>query len=66
MTDALIRTARTFLQVFIGLLLVGWADVSDVASAIDLATAAAVAAVPAVLALIQNLLEDNTELPSIK
>lgn len=62
MKNALIRCARTFFQVFVGLLIVGWADITDVGDALTLASTAAVAAVPAVLSLIQNLLEDNTTL----
>ena len=62
MRNALVRTVRTFLQVFVGLLIVGWADVGDVGDALTLASSAAVAAIPAVLSLIQNLLEDNTTL----
>ena len=60
MKNALIRCARTFLQVFVGLLIVGWADITDVGDALTLASTAAIAAIPAVLALIQNLLENET------
>jgi hypothetical protein len=62
MKPALIRCLRTFLQVFVGLLIVGWAEVGDVGDALTLASSAAVAAIPAVLSLIQNLLEDKTPL----
>jgi hypothetical protein len=60
MKNALIRCVRTFLQVFVGLLIVGWANITDVGDALTLASSAAIAAIPAVLSLIQNLLEDNT------
>ena len=60
MKNALIRCVRTFLQVFVGLLIVGWADITDVGDALTLASTAAVAAIPAVLSLIQNLLENET------
>ena len=60
MRNALIRCVRTFLQVFVGLLIVGWADITDVGDALTLASTAAVAAIPAVLSLIQNLLENET------
>lgn len=59
--NPLIRAARTYLQVFIGLLLVGWTDFTNVGDFLDLASSAAIAAVPAGLALIQNALEDSTE-----
>jgi hypothetical protein len=59
MQNALIRTVRTFLQVFVGLLLAGWADVANLNDFLSLAQTAAVAAIPAVLSLIQNLLEDK-------
>ncbi len=56
-----IRAGRTYLQVFIGLLLAGWTDFASAGDFIDLASAAAVAAVPAGLSLLQNALEDSTE-----
>jgi hypothetical protein len=60
MKNAAIRGIRTYLQVFVGLLLAGWTDFADSEQFLDLATSAAVAAVPALLAFIQNALEDNT------
>jgi hypothetical protein len=58
--NAITRAIRTYLQVLIGLLLVGWADVANLEGALDLGKAALVASVPAALSLIQNLLEDTT------
>lgn len=58
--NAIVRAVRTYLQVLIGLLIVGWADVQSLDGALDLGTAAVVASVPALLALLQNLLEDTT------
>lgn len=60
MKSALIRAARTYAQTFIGLLLAGWTDFANAGDFVDLASAAAVAAVPAGLSLIMNALEDNT------
>lgn len=60
MKNAAIRALRTYLQVFIGLLLAGWTDFANTEQFLDLATSAAVAAVPAALSFIQNALEDNT------
>jgi hypothetical protein len=56
-----IRAARTYLQVLIGLLIAGWADVTDAASALSLGQAALLASIPAALSLLQNALEDSTE-----
>lgn len=56
-----IRAARTYLQVLVGLLIAGWADVTNAASAISLGQAALIASIPAALSLIQNALEDSTE-----
>jgi hypothetical protein len=58
--NAITRAIRTYLQVLVGLLLVGWADVANLEGALDLGKAALVASVPALLSLIQNLLEDTT------
>lgn len=60
--NAIVRGIRTFLQVFVGLLVAGWADVANLGDFLDLAETAAVSAIPAVLAFIQNALEDNTAL----
>lgn len=59
--NAFIRGVRTYLQVFVSLLLVGWVDFTNVGEFMTLATSAAVAAVPALLSFIQNALEDNTD-----
>lgn len=56
-----IRAARTWLQVFIGLLLAGWVDFASADDFLNLARSAALAAVPAALSLLQNALEDSTE-----
>ena len=56
--DAAIRAIRTYLQVFIGLLLAGWAgNVVDLHTGLSILQTAAVGAIPAVLSLIQNMLE---------
>ena len=60
MSNALIRAARTWAQVFVGLLIAGWAEVASFDSALSLVQTALVASVPAALSLVQNLLEDNT------
>lgn len=60
MHKALIRAARTYAQVFIGLLLAGWVDFASTDDFLSLTKSAALAAVPAGLALIQNAFEDNT------
>lgn len=62
MQNALVRAIRTYAQVFIGLILAGWVDFASAGDFLDLAKSAAIAAVPAGLALIQNALEDNTSL----
>lgn len=56
-----IRAARTYLQVFIGLLLAGWVDFASTDDFLTLARSAAIAAVPAGLSLLQNALEDSTD-----
>lgn len=61
MRRALIRAARTYAQVFIGLILAGWVDFTSAGEVLTLASSAAVAALPAGLSLLQNALEDNTE-----
>lgn len=58
--NAITRAIRTYLQVLIGLLLAGWADVESMDGVLDLGTSALIASVPALLSLIQNLLEDTT------
>lgn len=55
-----IRAARTYLQVFCGLLLAGWVDFASADDFLNLARSAALAAVPAGLSLLQNALEDST------
>jgi hypothetical protein len=60
--NALVRGVRTYIQVFVGFLLVGWTNVVDVSGGVDAVAAAAVAAVPALLSFIQNALEDNTQI----
>jgi hypothetical protein len=56
-----IRAARTYLQTFAGLLLAGWVDFASADQFLNLARSAAIAAVPAALSLLQNALEDSTE-----
>jgi len=58
--NAIVRAVRTYLQVFIGLLIAGWADVAGIDSALTLGKSALLASIPAGLSLIQNLLEDST------
>jgi len=60
--NAITRAIRTWAQVFVGLLIAGWADVASLDGAWSLAQTALVASVPAALALVQNLLEDGTSL----
>ena len=62
MKNAIIRALRTWLQVLIGLLIAGWADVADFGDALSLAQTALVASIPALLSLVQNLLENETPL----
>ena len=56
-----IRALRTYVQVFVGLLLAGWTDFASADDFLSLAKSAALAAVPAGLSLLQNALEDSTE-----
>lgn len=56
-----IRALRTYIQTFCGLLLVGWTDFASADDFLNLARSAAIAAVPAALSLLQNALEDSTE-----
>jgi hypothetical protein len=58
--NALIRAVRTYAQVLIGLLIVNWVDVGSFSDAVRIWQIALVASVPAGLALLQNILEDNT------
>lgn len=60
--NAIVRAVRTYLQVLVGLVLAGWADVATFDNALDLGQTALVASIPAALSLIQNLLEDTTSL----
>lgn len=55
-TDIAERTIFTWLEVFIGLLLVGWVDATSAADYLDLGTSAALASVPAGLAVIKGAL----------
>ena len=48
------RTAATYVETLCGLLIVGWADFTDIAHALDFGTSAAVAAVPAGLAVVKG------------
>lgn len=60
LSSPFVRAIRTYLQVFVGLLLVGWTDFASADDFLNLARSAAIAAVPAGLSLIQNALEDST------
>ena len=67
MSDALVRAGRTFLQTFIGVYLAGVLASTDpntfgALTDLGLLESAAAAAIVAVLALVQNLLEDNTSI----
>lgn len=64
--DAAIRAIRTFLQTFLGLLLVQWTDIVDIKSGLSVLATAAMAAAPAVISFLQNVLEDNTDIPTVK
>jgi hypothetical protein len=48
------RTAATYVETLCGLLIVGWADWTSVGDALDFGTSAAVAAVPAALAVVKG------------
>ena len=58
--NAIVRAIRTYLQVLIGLVIAGWADVESLDGVLDLGTSAVIASIPALLSLLQNLLEDTT------
>jgi hypothetical protein len=60
--NAAIRGIRTYLQVFVALLLAGWVEFTEVGEFLDLAQSAALAAAPALLSFVQNALEDNTDI----
>lgn len=47
------RTAATYVEVLVGLLLVSWADITSAADVLGLGTSAALAAVPAALAVVK-------------
>ena len=53
LTDLAERTVATYIETLAGLLIVGWADFGDVADFLDFGTSAAIAAVPAALAVIK-------------
>ncbi len=59
-SNPFVRAVRTYIQVFIGLLLAGWADFASSDDFLTLARTAAIAAVPAALSFLQNALEDAT------
>lgn len=61
MKDVIIRALRTYLQVFFGLLLVSWASVKDYNTGLTVLATAAVAAVPALLSFLQNVLEGKVD-----
>ena len=68
LTDLAERTVATYIETLTGLLIVGWADFGDVASFLDFGTSAAVAAVPAALAIIKGglaRLRGDRENPSL-
>lgn len=48
------RAVSTYLEVFIGLLIVTWADITSVSDALTVGRSAAIAAVPAGLAVIKG------------
>lgn len=48
------RVAATYAEALIGLLIVGWGDFGAVSDFLDLGTSAAVAAVPAALAVLKG------------
>ena len=58
--DAAIRALRTYAQTFIGLLLATWGgEVVDLHTGLTILQVAAIGAIPAVLSLIQNMLEQG-------
>lgn len=64
-SNPFVRAVRTYLQVFIGLLLAGWVDFASTDDFLTLARTAAIASVPAALSFIQNALEEfgNNPIP---
>lgn len=48
------RTVATYIETLLGLLLLGWADVTSASAALDLGTSAALAAAPAALAVVKS------------
>lgn len=48
------RVAATYVETLIGLLIIDWADATDAAAFLDLGTSAAIAAVPAGLAVLKG------------
>lgn len=52
--DLVERTTATYLQVFLGLLIADWTDFAAMSDFLDLGTSAAVAAVPAALAVLKG------------
>lgn len=60
MRPYVIRAIRTYLQAFVGLILASWGgEVVGWQTGLTVLQVAAVGAIPAVLALIQNWLEDS-------
>lgn len=67
--DAVVRAARTYIQVFVGLLAADLLVVDHVESletGLSLVGTAALAAVPATVSLLQNAVEDKTTVPTVK
>lgn len=60
MKAALIRTARTFVQTFLGVYLTGQFELVGDFVDVDLLSSAAAAGIVAVLTLAQNLVENQT------
>ena len=52
--DLLERVVATYVETLAGLLIVGWTDFTDIAGFLDFGTSAAVAAVPAALAVVKG------------
>lgn len=59
MKSALIRAARTYCQVFCGIILANWQNVVDVHTGLSVVETASLAAIPAAVSLMQNMLEDK-------
>ena len=54
LTDLAERTIATYIETLAGLLIAGWADFTSASDFLDVGTSAAIAAVPAALAIVKG------------